>query len=334
MAFHNIFTDGILIDIDVSKWTAEKALQAEDLGIRKEQLPKTFRLGHKALIPMEKISEFCHLDYMVRKHLTDHSFPFAFGNARFVPKKRFMDFMEGFEKIKSSFEAAVKDLCDNYESYKLKVRPDYVKAAHEAYSRMKKFNKDFDEDKDKFINSFLERVDSFYPPAEDIRGKFSMIAVPHQMAMPDLSQATVDDVVSDSNKAELIKSTYQSALYDKIQSYVDDIVGDLRTRAEKVLSILRNNIKQGKRITTASLNTIKKLVEEYENMNIIGDNKFYNELVSFRTRRIDPFTAKQVMASKKLQKEIVEELNGLLSKACNNAEIAAVADAYKKKIQL
>jgi len=334
MSFQNIFTDGVLVDLDIHKWTGERSLQPEDLGIPKEKLPKTFRLGHKSLVPKEVMQEFNHIDYMARRLLTEMSFPFAFGNARFVPKKMFEEFTDELQKLKVRFMNAVEDLCENYDKYKLAVRPEYVKAAHAAFSRMNKFEEDFEEDKDNFINEFLERVDSFYPPVETISKRFAINFVVFQMAMPDLSQAGIEDVVSDAAKADLIKSTYQTALYEKVQEYVDNVVEEMRSKALSVLKLVRDNIKSGKKISEATLNMIKNMVDNYYKMDIVGDTVFYNKISDFRKKFIDPYNAKQLRNSPEIQRNMLEELKILVELATNTAGISAVADAYRQKIQL
>lgn len=334
MAFQNIFTDGVLVDLDIHKWTGQRSLQAEDLGIPKDKLPKTFKLGQKALVPDEVTKEFNHIDYLARKLLTDMSFPFAFGNARFVPKKRFEEFTDELKKLQERFSNAVDSLCANYDSHRLKVRPEYVKAAHAAYSRMSKFEQDFEEDRDEYINAFLARVDSFYPPVETIRKRFEINFVVFQMAMPDLSQAGIEDVVSDAAKADLIKSTYQSALYEKVQEYVDTVVEDLRGKATSVLSLVRDNIKDGKRISEATLNMIKKMVDDYGKMDVVGDGAFYEKICNFRKKYVDPYSAKQLRDNQGIQKDMLKELKNLVEVATSTSSISAVADAYRQKIQL
>jgi hypothetical protein len=334
MSFQNIFTDGVLVDLNIRKWTAERALQPEDLGLRKDQLPATFRLGQKSLVPPEVILNFNHIDYLARRLLTDMSFPFAFGNARFVPKKMFKKFTEEMEGLQVKFEGYIDDLILNYEKYKLSVRPEYVKAAHSAYERFSKFNKDFTQTKDSFINDFLERVSNFYPKVEDLRKKFSMSFVVFQMAMPDLSQASIDDVMSDASKSALIKATYQDALYERVNEYVDNLVKELRGKASTVLTTLNSNIKEGKRISEASLNMVKKMVEDYGRMDIVGDAYFYGMLCEFRNKYINPYSAKQMRDNPNLAKDMLPDLKELVAQANNSLGILAVSDAYRKKIQL
>jgi hypothetical protein len=62
MSIKNIFTNGILVDVNISGWTGEKQLTAEDLGIEKNKIPASFKLGKKALVPRVVLDKFTPYD--------------------------------------------------------------------------------------------------------------------------------------------------------------------------------------------------------------------------------------------------------------------------------
>jgi hypothetical protein len=333
MAFQNIFTDGVLVDINISKWTAERLLQPEDLGLRKEQIPDTFKLGHKCLIPRDVIRSFHNMDYEARNLLTGYSFPFAFGGARFVPKKMFLEYSTKMEDLKKKFYTSVEDFLVNYENYKLAVRPEYIKAGQAAYERMKKMGY-APVDREGYVGQFLERVNTFYPSADKMRTKFKMEYVVFQVSLPDLTQVSIDDVVADSEKAEMVKEVYKEALYDKIKNYVGDIIGDLRGKAQKILESLRRSIKESRRLTVSSFNMVKDMINEYERMNIIGDDYFLNQLISFRNKFIENNDPKKLRSNKTLRQEMILELDRLSVLVFDRSSIDTVAEAYRQKISL
>jgi len=333
MSFTNIFTDGVLVDLNIRKWTAERALQPEDLGLKPDAVPKAFKLGQKALVPREVIAQFNNLDYQARHTLTTYSYPFAFGNARFVPKKVFNEFIKKLEEISKEYANLANDFVSKYENYKIDMRPNYVQAAHVAYARFAKMS-GYMGDEDEFVNNFLARVDTYYPPVKELREKFSLEYVVYQMAMPDLSQATVDDVVSEEGKAELVKDVYKSALYEKVHAYVDDIVSQLRGKADDVLSLFKNNLNEGKRISEASLNMIRNMISEYEKMDIIGDISFLDKMKAFKAKYIDGTSADKIREDFELKKNMYKELEELSKLASDKSAIQALSDAYRQKISL
>jgi hypothetical protein len=186
MEIGKIFTHGNLVDVNVSMWTATKILTHEDLGLGQTDISSAFSLGKKTLIPAEVIAEFKALDNKARSVLNNYSFKFTFGGARFVPKKRFMDFDTEINEVIKQFDAKADDLSKNYMIYRQDMRSEYVKAAHEAFARATSLCVGLDVTEDDFVNRFLERIEMSYPKVEDIRKKFHMEYSVFQVALPDL----------------------------------------------------------------------------------------------------------------------------------------------------
>jgi hypothetical protein len=82
----NIYTDGVLTDVNVRYWTAAILLNAEDMGLKKADIVEAFKLGKKLLIPAEVIHEFRAIEGRARRVVEKNSFQFPIGNARFVPR--------------------------------------------------------------------------------------------------------------------------------------------------------------------------------------------------------------------------------------------------------
>lgn len=332
MSIQNVFTHGNLVDINVSMWTAERRLQPEDLGLEKEDVSEMFSLGRKKLISPEIIAQFKNKDYLARHILEKFSFPFAFGGARFVPKKMFVEFAQEIDTTIFQFNKLADDFCLNYNRYKLEMRKEYVQIAHAAFSRRKTVS-GFDVDEDTFINATLARIEKVYPAPEEIRSKFNMEYVVFRAELPDLSKASYADVAEDQEKLSLMEQAYTKTLTKKVNEFVDKVIGELRSKAVEVIDYLAESIKSGKAINEASLNTIRNMIEDYEKKDIIGDVKFLGMLKEFKLK-LDKFTAKQIKADHGLQKSILDELKALSSIATDETAIAALANGYRDQIKL
>ncbi|MBD3260264.1 MAG: DUF3150 domain-containing protein [Candidatus Altiarchaeales archaeon] len=333
MSFEKIFTHGVLVDVNISIWSARTQLQAEDLGIQSEHVPESFSLGHMKLIPSEVMSELNHFDYMIRALLKKHSFPFEFGEARFVPKKVFPTFSDEFDTINQEFQKKIDEFVASYPRYKLQMRQEFTKAANQAYERLLTLC-GFDKPRDEFVNEFLERVEALYPSEEKIRSKFSAEYVVFQVSLPDLSQATYETVAADNEKMALMQKAYEKALYKRVQSFVDNVVNEQRSNAVKVMSHVAENMKKGKRFTTATLNSLRKMVTEYERMDVLDDADMLKRLRDLKERVLDHITAKQVAESAKLSANLRKELEALVVLANDREAIAALAENYRQRIQL
>lgn len=346
MSIRNIFTQGYLVDVNVKAWTGEKQLTAQDLGLPSDKLPKAFKLGKKALIPPSIISKFKHLDYEARKLLIERSFPFPFGGARFVPKKALVEFSEDFNKIKREYKNEATNLIQNYEKYKLEMRSQFLAAAKIAYERLSKLpsyegllkknekGKVTDEEmtEDDFINMFLERIDKSYPDTEKIKERFQMEFIPYQMELPDLTQATIDDVVEEKHKMNIIIQGYKNKITKELESYANKIIQDNRNRVQIVISDVSDILKNGKRFTESSVRRIHNTIENFKRLNVTNDRELQEALIKFRTNYLDPNSAKDIRNSNTIQTNMLNDLKAIETIISNTEKINALAQVYKEKL--
>lgn len=328
-----VFTDGNLVDVSVRMWTGERTLQPEDLGLNSNQISGAFKLGKKSLIPREITTELKRFDQQARACLVKHSFPFAFGGSRFVPKKTFIKFAEEFDTIKQKFEAGVYALLENYDNYRIEMRPHYLEAAKAAHLRMTSIGK-VESNEDEFINTFLERVESFYPKKETLVNKFGMDYTVFQVALPDLTQASYDDLMEEDEKIKMLQMAKQAEMQERIHTFVEDTVSGMREKASKVLLHLEDSIKSKKKITKASINAVRNMIDDYTDLDIIGDEDFIQQMVRFRQLHVDNLTDSILKQKPAVATLICEELRRLVTLAEDRAAINALSNAYKNKIDL
>jgi len=334
MGLEQVFTQGNLVDVNISMWAAERRLQPEDLGMQGEQLSEAFTLGRKKLIPPEVIAAFKHLDYRARSTLEKHSFPFGFGGARFVPKKVFMDFVTEINEIIKEFDDKADDFARKYKKYKLEMREWYLKAAHEAYRRQGLLCGGTSESRKKFIETFLDRVDKFYPKVSEIRNRFRMEFVVFQAALPDLTQASYADLAEEGEKIKLMQAAYEKTLQRKVQEFVDNATFEMRNKANEVLTTVMASIKKGTRVSTATLNSIRKMIDEYQRLDIVDDHSFKAVLDDFKVRVLDRYTAKQFRDDSSLRDKMYKDLKAISTMAADEKGIAVIAKHYRERIGL
>lgn len=348
MSIQNIFTNGVLVDLHISAWTGEKQLNATDLGIPADKLPKAFKLGKKSLIPPEVLARFKHIDYLARRLLITSSFPFPFGSARFIPKTALVEFNDEFEELKAKYQLELEGLCANYAKYRLEMRTQFIAAAKAAYTRLSQIpgyeglNKKDEKGNytgevisiDEFVDAFIDRIEACYPDEKTLRSKYGMSYFPFQMELPDLSQATIDDVAQESAKVELIQRGFQAKMAKELKEYAQKIVVENRARAQKVIDNLASNIEQGKRFTNVTMEMVENMIKSFSKLNIAGDTELEERLNAFKAKYLDPHSAKEIHNSDELQANMLVELKSLQELVRNAEDITALAEAYKQKINL
>ncbi len=326
------FSHGNLVDINVSMWTAQKLLTPEDLGLKGTDISSAFTLGKKTLIPAPVIAELRHYENRARQTLIDHSFAFTFGGARFVPKKAFAEFAEAIDKVIAQFDQKADELARNYSTYRLDMRTEYIEAAKEAYARAKSLNQGMDTDEDTFVNTFIQRIEDSYPAVDQIRKKFHIEYNVFQVALPDIAQASYEDLVDEQGKVKMMEEAYRRSLYNKVNNFVESCTNDLRSKATSVLTRFSEALKEDKRINEASLNSIKNMIEEYERMNFVGDDTLLKALKDFRVKCIDCYNAKVIREDKVVKGTVQRELETLLKYATDKSAIDQLVKKYRAGI--
>lgn len=348
MSIQGIFTHGVLVDVDVRAWTGEKQLTSADLGISTKNSSKVFKLGRKALVPHEILAKFKKLDNKARILLIERSFPFPFGNARFIPKKAFVEFSGEFEEIKKEYLKQVEDLLTNYDKYRLEMRTHFLAAAKTAYKRVSALHSDEflakkDEKgnptgetitEDEFVNSFLDRIEQCYPTKDKIREKYSMDYIPFQMELPDLAQANIDDVAEENTKREILQRGYEIRMKKELQEYATKIVEDNRKRVEDIIRNLKNQLTSTGYFTVKTHGKISRMIDNFRRLNISGDDVIEKALQAFKIKYLNRYSAKEIKNSNEIQTNMIDDIEKLLVALENQERIVALAEAYKQKINL
>jgi hypothetical protein len=338
MSFQKIFTDGNLVDVDVSIWTAMRKLTPEDLGLNENDFSNTISLGSKKLIPAEAITKLKRYESRTRNMLIDYSFPFAFGGARFIPKKKFLQFAQKMELLIQDFNLEADNLVKHYASYKIHMRQEYTELATRAYKRKFKLDRKSIEGRGRkslnvFIDNFLSRIEECYPHEDDIRSKFRISYTVYKVDLPDLSQAKMDDIIEEDEKYKIMEEVYRENLQRQVNDFVKDTTYRLRGRAEKVLTRLHKILTTDGKISEATMTSIRNMVDDYACMNFVEDDDFTALLQRFQEKWIDPYTAKKILTDKNLKKRIVIHLDTLIKHVNDKAKINWLIQKYQRKIK-
>jgi hypothetical protein len=273
-----------------------------------------------------------------------------------VPKRAFEDFNTEFEALKSGYMSFVQDLVINYDTYKREMRTDFIAAAKEAYERPTKLHDVEDQvlclprttkgpdgedvtvsveiTLDQYINEFLDRIEKCYPNQSTIASKFSMDFVAFQMELPDLTEATIDDVAEENQKIMLLQDAFQKKMRKEMEQYAEKIVKENRDRANKVIQALTTNIQKKTRFTETTFNMILNMIETFISLNIVDDFLLEEALKNFKDKYLVKMNAKQIRQSAPTQLAMLEDLTQINAIIQNASEIQALAEAYKAKINM
>ena len=338
MSLTNIFLDGVLVDVDVSFWSGSKVLQPEDLGLKKEEVTDAFHLGKKMLVPQEVIRAFRSIESKARREVESSSFRFPFGNARFVPKKRFPKVLKTLQELEAQYNKLADDLIENYSKYRQEMLPVYQKAAEEAYMRQTpetmQFGPDYDRDKEKetYILNFLERINGFYPVAESLRDKFSLSWNVYEIAIPRMKEADANRVALKEEQKQIAAEDYKAQIHGKISDFVDEVAKALRQETAELCNHIVTNMSNGMVVKGKTVNSLKSFIERFRDLNFVGDLEVEQQLDEIQKEYLDKFSNEQIKDDMEIQATLKRKLGTLAASAGKVTDVNSVTGEYKRKI--
>lgn len=335
----NIFRDGVLVDIDVSFWSGAKVLRPEDLGLRPQDVADAYKLGKKFLVPSEVIKAFRRVEGKARYIAEENSFRFPIGTARFVPKRRFSKVLEQLKTCRDEYNALVDKLIENYDKYRQEMIPVYTQAAEVAFLNSSpdthEFGPDYDREKEKknFVETFLDRINTFYPPAESLREKFSLSWDVYEIALPRMREVSAEQVVMDENMRESAEHEYHEQMHQKMDVFVTDVVKVLRQETIEICTHISENLKSGKIVQGRTMASLKDFVEKFSSLNFVGDKTVEEQLERLRHEILDVYPVSKINDESELQAELSRRLIEIADVAAKTNDIDGISSQYRRRIQ-
>ena len=337
--YNPIFKDGILIDIFVSFWTASKKLRPEDMGLKAEDVAQAYKLGKKMLIPANVIQAFRAIETRARRLHAEASFEFPVGRSRFVPKNQVVKLIKALMECRDKYMALVEDLVANYDKYRQEMLPMYQEAAEIAYARQlpatREFGMEYDPVKEKtdFIKGFMDRIATYYPPAEELRGHFSLTWDMYQTAMPEMVEIEADKIIKKEAELEIFKKECRERTQKKVDAFAEDVVKVLRSETVEICDRIATNLKEGKVIKGKTLHSLKDFIDRFQELNFVGDFNIQNQLQSLREKVLDAYPADTIADDMNIQEELKRRLGKIVEDASSITDINSITGEYRRKIQ-
>jgi|WetSurMetagenome_2_1015567.scaffolds.fasta_scaffold261424_1 hypothetical protein len=334
-SLQNLFNDGMLVDLTVSYWSAARKLREEDIGL--EEVSKAYSLGKKLLIPYEVMHEFKLIESRARALIDDSSYKFPIGNARFIPKKKFIGVVEDLRKLQDRYKELVIDLITNYDAYREKMRPIYEAAALDAFNTKSKRDGSFQTEllqntKEVFIQEFMRRINACYPSVDSLAAKFDINLSVFEVTLPKLHESDASNVAHDMAIHTELANEYRRQMQTKISTFVNDAVSVLRQEAIELCRHVSTNIAEGKVIKSTTINSLTTFIDKFKDMNFAGDKTVEQSLESLRKEILDANPAGEFTNNEDLKVELQRRLNLIVEQASDVSDINSVSGEYRRKI--
>ena len=304
-----LWLDGVLIDTKIGFWRGRAALTPKDLGIPKEKVPDIFTLGRKLTVPPEAIRVLERIE--ARAHYVTDQFTFPFPTrARFVPYSVLPKILEELEILGGQFKTAVDNFIANYDQYRSDMFERYPE--------------------------FREALEAAYVGAGDLRKKYHFDWLLYEVSMPKVARmkeiAVRDaklEAAARGNALDVASAQFRQEFSQQVDDFLAGAVGKLRESVGEKVAQLSAQVQSGKAVSTGSLDAVKRVIEQFKNLNFVGDVGVANQLDALEklipdsNKRFDEtdFRAAFQVALNDVSKTVVE------------SDISQITGEYKRRVR-
>lgn len=305
-----IFHDGVLIDLQIGFWSARAANRPTDLGLHggRRNLPDFVAgLGTKRLTDKHLIDHWVNLAARARYAVKKRSFPFPVADTRFVPLTSLDAVEKELTEIRREFMESVEYLIRHYDTIR-----ETVLSKSDRHRRA---------------------LASHYPRKSELRGKFYMSWTPFTIQMPRKLrvEATKRSKLSLREKAQ---ERYRAELEQRMGEFLNETVGTLREKTTDLCEKVVAKIKAGEVVTNRSLNTLRSFIDQFKQLNFVGDKEVEAKLDKLKRDVLDGRDADAFAGNDVSRARLAQALTDVQSVAESVSDISTVTGTYKRKIAL
>lgn len=175
----SLMREGVVIKLHVRRWRAKCRLDADDLGLPKEDddlIGDLLELGDKRLLPLDLAKQLEAIESAGRKALERNGYATYWGV--FVPATNFAQWQAENETHKRRYFEAREQIVSEYDSILAQLTDAYRGAARVAFRRARALTPDGMTRQDLidefyFVDHFVRRIRSLIPSASEIERSFA-----------------------------------------------------------------------------------------------------------------------------------------------------------------
>jgi len=260
--------EGVLINVSVRYWRAQKKLNAEDLGLDPENVGKRLiSLGHKKLIPREALQAFALLEGRTHSMVEANSFPFLNGLGHFLPNTRLEAVTRKLAELEQEFHAEKRRFLSMYAAMR-------QTAADEWWNLAQKLVKT----PEKLVAAIAES----FPCPERMEQYFGFETQLFQITIPEglgINPVTMKEQMAVMQARENAARQAAEKINAGVEGFVADCVSSLREQTARLCEDMLASMREGKTgVHQKTLNRLVKFIDEFKSLNFVGDRQLEDEL--------------------------------------------------------
>lgn len=298
----SIFTDGVLLDLDIGYWRGWTKLNADDLDKEEKDILDVFALGKKRMLRNQDFSNFTVVESRARSLLQRFSYPFMLSTVRFVPFTTLKEMLEELEILKKGFN-------------------DYTDLFLIEYDGMR----------ENFLSLYTQlrnKLEGKYPTLDELQYKYYFRWTLMEISIPrDVKAQVVDE--SQADELQNLWKKEKVRLQGRLESWVDDMGSYMRTELLKTIKSISDALEDGKIIRESSLDKVRDTISRVRKLNILDDKEVIRAIETL-AKNTPIGDERKVPAIMDKFSETLNSLQASLSKS----DVSEFTGDYKRRIIL
>lgn len=301
--FDHLFYSGVMMNLDISKYSGEAPCPPEMLQISAKDVPKCVKMGKVVLIPKEELTDINGAAARARALLRLFSFPYpGLADLKFVPKSVWLDVVSKMEEIKKDFFDAVDEFIKEYDRIRERQLFEY--------------------------EEHREVLEPCFPSTgNELRKEFDFSWSSYEISLPKevkKSAYTKEKAAKDQEAFEKMRVQAEQ----ERDKFLGSVVGKLRERTAELFKSVKDRIEGGKKIGAAQVKKMSGFIEEFEQLNFMGDGQIAQALDTMK----EELKKASTMGDEDFQKEISGSLDKIVELAEKTDDVEEVTQNYKRNL--
>lgn len=312
--YQQLFRNGSLVHVRISRWTMAAELRNSDLFddlATAPALPDFAVLGHKYLLPQKQRRRFTVLESRSRQLLRDNSFAFPIGHLHFVAHQRLPKVLARLNECRDAYLKEVADFLEEYPRLQQEMLEKYPE--HRT------------------------KLEPYYPAAERLRERFGFTVSLVELALPrrlrELDPARIQARLDAQSGLERefrqsLQGQYDESL-QQVRQFVQEAVAGSRRRIVETFETVGRRLRDGQVPTSAALDRIREFISSFREISFVDDR-----LIQDRLAEVSDLVLQQGDRPDTDPARLSAAVNRLLDEAGHVMNAGQVTDDYLRRLNL
>jgi hypothetical protein len=259
---------GVLISVSVRYWRACKKLNAEDLGLSRDQVDdRLISLGHKRLLPQQALKRLSVLESRVHTLVAESTFPFLNGVAHYLPNTKLDDVVAKLDGLRTEFERRRDEFLGHYCELKQSALREWQDTAAGLV-----------DDPERLVavisNAFppVDRMDRYF----GFDTRLFQITIPEAVPQTQLVDIGTQQAVVEARKDAAL--TAKEEIERSCQEFIGDCVITLREQTAQLCDEMLGTINGSSSVHQKTLNRLVNFIDRFRELNFINDQEMERQL--------------------------------------------------------